>query len=174
MGLDMYLTAKRYLWQGRAESNAIGKAIREALNVPAEFRPVGYMRMEDEDDAIAKEVTVNVGYWRKANAIHGWFVNNVQGGEDECRPHEVSAEQLEQLRVAVQGALDAHDTMTEEGAKEVAMRLLPPCKGFFFGSSDIDEWYWGDLRTTLQIIDAAKLLMGDDGNGWTLYYRSSW
>ena len=36
-------------------------------------------------------------YWRKANAIHGWFVRNCQDGVDECEPADVTREQLEQL-----------------------------------------------------------------------------
>ena len=35
-----------------------------------------------------------VGYWRKANAIHNWFVNNIQNGKDDCRRYEVSKENL--------------------------------------------------------------------------------
>ena len=39
-----------------------------------------------------------VGYWRKANAIHGWFVRELAGGVDECQPIHVSRENLVTLR----------------------------------------------------------------------------
>ena len=39
-------------------------------------------KAEDEDESF--------GYWRKANQIHKWFVDNVQGGIDDCRPYPVS------------------------------------------------------------------------------------
>jgi len=39
-----------------------------------------------------------VGYWRKANAIHGWFVRELAGGVDECQPIHVSRENLVVLR----------------------------------------------------------------------------
>ncbi len=39
-----------------------------------------------------------VGYWRKANHIHKWFVDNVQDGEDDCREYYVSIKQLHELR----------------------------------------------------------------------------
>jgi len=39
-----------------------------------------------------------VGYWRKANAIHGWFVRELAGGIDECQPIHVSRENLITLR----------------------------------------------------------------------------
>jgi len=30
------------------------------------------------------------------------------------------------------------------------MELLPPSEGFFFGSSDIDDYYWQDLEYTVE------------------------
>lgn len=39
-----------------------------------------------------------VGYWRKANAIHGWFVRELANGVDECQPIHVSRENLITLR----------------------------------------------------------------------------
>jgi hypothetical protein len=39
-----------------------------------------------------------VGYWRKANAIHGWFVRELANGVDECQPIHVSRENLVVLR----------------------------------------------------------------------------
>lgn len=41
--------------------------------------------------------TKEIGYWRKANAIHRWFVENVQNGEDDCRDYFVTKEQLTEL-----------------------------------------------------------------------------
>ena len=35
-----------------------------------------------------------VGYWRKANQIHKWFVDNVQDGVDDCGEYKVTKEQL--------------------------------------------------------------------------------
>ena len=36
-------------------------------------------------DSPSVNVTVMIGYWRKANAIHGWFVRECQEGIDECQ-----------------------------------------------------------------------------------------
>ena len=58
---------------------------------------VGLSEFADPDSPGAT-VSVTVAYWRKANQIHSWFVQNVQGGEDECQPHHVSREQLRDLR----------------------------------------------------------------------------
>ena len=51
-------------------------------------------------------LTTQVGYWRKANAIHKWFVDNVQDGEDNCRPYDVTTEQLRELRSICAEILD--------------------------------------------------------------------
>ena len=38
-----------------------------------------------------------VGYWRKANAIHKYFVDTLQDGEDDCRQSFVDKETFEDL-----------------------------------------------------------------------------
>ena len=46
----------------------------------------------------SEELYEDVGYWRKANQIHNWFVNHVQDGIDDCDyHHEVTKELLEEL-----------------------------------------------------------------------------
>lgn len=111
-----------------------------------------YVEVVDEDE---------IGYWRKANAIHGWFVKNVQSDVDDCANYEVSREQLQNLRETVEQALDG---------PESAMHYLPPVSGFFFGSRGIDSWYFDDLRMTLEFIDRA--LSVDSSR--KIYYRASW
>ena len=90
-----------------------------------------------------------VAYWRKANAIHGWFVTN-WGTEDDCTP----------ISVPKHGLIDLRDTcakVIEIGTKDAAEELLPPTSGFFFGSNEVGDWYWDDIKDTLiklnQIID---------------------
>jgi hypothetical protein len=105
---------------------------------------------------------VKVGYWRKANAIHDWFVQNCQDGNDDCRESYVSIEQLEELRKICQMVLDNH---------ALASEYLPTTSGFFFGSTEYDEWYFQDLQSTVEIIDNALSKIGDE---WTFTYQSSW
>jgi hypothetical protein len=104
-----------------------------------------------------------VAYWRKANHIHKWFVDNVQGGVDDCGAYKVTQEQLIQL----------HNTCNEVlNNPNLAEQLLPTQPGFFFGGTDYYEWYYNDLRNTVQIIDEIleyKSYCLDD-----LYYSSSW
>jgi hypothetical protein len=141
----MYLNAKRFLWHNEDEL---------ADRVSNAFPELGKARI--------KEVTAELMYWRKANAIHKWFVDNVQGGLDECQESWVSQEQLEQLLAVIEEIM-ADNTKAAE--------LLPPQAGFFFGSTDMDDWYWKDLERTR---DGLRGLLAKNLKSWSIYYRASW
>jgi len=53
----------------------------------------------------------------------------------------------------------------------LASEHLPTTSGFFFGSTEYDEWYFQDLQSTVEIIDNALSKIGDE---WTFSYQSSW
>ena len=141
MGLDMYLTAS---------ANLI-----EDEGVAVEGLDAGGMEVS--------AVEYRLGKWRKANAIHGWFVENVQDDEDNCRPYEVEVEQLEQLRDLCVHALE---TKNPDG--------LPPAVGFFFGSSEVDDDYWEDLQLTADICNKALGLESGKRHYWSFIYQASW
>jgi hypothetical protein len=143
MGLDMYLNAKRFLWHNEEE---LGEKVAEV------FPELKGKRV--------KEVVVEAMYWRKANAIHKWFVDNCQEGEDDCGNYYVGREQLEELRQLILKALAEKDAT-----------LLPPTAGFFFGSDKVDQYYWEDLRSTEEGI--VKCL-ADFPSDWEFEYHSSW
>jgi hypothetical protein len=123
-------------------------------------------------DSPSLDVSVTVAYWRKANQVHSWFVQNVQGGVDECQKSYVTDDQLEQLVVLCKAALALYDAGDKDGAAEV----MTPTSGFFFGSQDIDEYYREDLQITVEQLE--PLLSVEDGEdhwpGLTFYYQSSW
>ncbi len=145
MGLDMYLNAKRHLWYSEGElAEKIGK----------EFPELGGAKI--------KSITAEAIYWRKSNAIHKWFVDNVQDGTDDCGYYDVSREQLEQLLAVIEEVLADRDK---------AATLLPPKAGFFFGSKDVDEWYWQDLENTR---DRLAKLLAQEMPEWWFEYHSSW
>ena len=100
-----------------------------------------------------------VGYWRKANQIHKWFVDNVQKGNDDCKEYYVSEEKIKEL----------HDLCTQIISNpEKAEELLPSHPGFFFGSYEYDEYYMKDIKHTIEILE--PLLNSDN----SIYYSSSW
>ena len=117
-------------------------------------------RLDPKSTTVAVE-THEVGYWRKANAIHQWFVNNVQGGEDECNLHSVSREHMLELK-------DLCTRVIENPA--LASELLPTSAGFFFGSEEYNEYYFHTLRQTITIIDACLAMSSE----WEFGYCSSW
>jgi hypothetical protein len=149
MGLDMYLTAKRYV----SDYNDTDKVLSTEL-----------MRHFPEltADQTIQEVSVRVGYWRKANAIHRWFVTNVQEGVDDCGSYPVSRDTLTELRDVCMRVRDWPGGLAAE--------QLPTASGFFFGNTDYDEWYFQDVANTAKIIDECLLLP----RSWEFEYSSSW
>lgn len=97
------------------------------------------------DMYLYKKDTTQVAYWRKANAIHGWFDNLKENGLDNCEDVTVTVPMLVKLRDTCYEVLTKHD-------EETAMDLLPPTEGFFFGSNNIDEWYWKDVQETYDVL----------------------
>ena len=87
-------------------------------------------------------------YWRKANMIHQWFVNNVQKGVDDCSLYELEETSLENLLDIIDRLLDVKTTKSDVFANDLAKELLPNTEGFFFGSQEYDDWYWEELEDT--------------------------
>lgn len=142
MGLDMFLT--RRIWVGAAE--------REHMHL------TGLGDLVDPTRVCA--IVEDIGSWRKANAIHRWFVTNAQDGQDDCRPAEVSRDQLRALLRSV---------ITVLAQPERAPDLLPTQGGFYFGATDYGAGYLDDLRETQHI-----LLQALATEGGTFAYSASW
>ncbi len=120
-----------------------------------------------QDDKV--RVGAHCMYWRKANAIHAWFVDNCQDGVDECQKSPVHVEQLAKLRQVCVDAIASYDA----GDLTKAREILEPRSGFFFGGTDIDEWWAEDTRRTIAEIENvvnAALKIG----GVEFSYQSSW
>ena len=153
MGLDMYLEAEQYF---------------SDMFEPGTYKII--LAASGLTDLASKQapgltVSVPVAYWRKANAVHNWFVQNVQNGVDDCGRYYVSPEKLGTLYDTVSDALDFYN----DGNAAKAAELLPPTAGFFFGSTELDEDYKYDLQLTLDQL--APLL---DLSKYDFYYHSSW
>ena len=105
-----------------------------------------------------------VYYWRKANAIHKWFVDNVQDGIDDCWYHRpVTKEDLKTLADSCKVVLDDHSK---------AEKLLPTMGGFFFGTYDYDDIYFEKIQYTYDL--CMRLIEEFDFEKYNLYYVSSW
>ena len=182
MGLDMFLNKMNYVknWQHQPEET------RHHVLATQDGKPCTHILRER-----ITYVVEEVAYWRKANAIHRWFVDNVQDGHDDCGEYRVSRDQLSQLRddcqkvLAASTLIDAKITngvryengnmvpMLEDGKAindaSVAKELLPTQAGFFFGSTDYDQYYYDDLVYTRDVLDKLLAEPGDE-----FEYHSSW
>jgi hypothetical protein len=152
MGLDGYLSKKTYVKQWDFQKP------EEKYHVTV---TKGGELVKSIDPAKISYVVEEVGYWRKVNAIHNWFVHNVQGGVDECQQAYVSHDQLKALLELVETVL---------ADPKLAGELLPTQSGFFFGSTEYGEYYLEDLENTKAILTAVLADLGDGD----IYYQSSW
>lgn len=144
MGLDMYLRKRVYLrdcdftkkeWQGK-QTITVETAYEDGDIKKEVFTP-------DPEIMGSTYLVLRVVYWRKANAIHNWFVNNYADGVDNCNPIIVSGDDLIKLRDLCQQILKDH---------KLAEQLLPTQGGFFFGSTDYDDWYYSNLEDTVDML----------------------
>lgn len=104
-----------------------------------------------------------IGYWRKANQIHNWFVANVQDGVDECQLSIVPKEKIEEL---LQNCREIRKN------KNKASSLLPTRSGFFFGNTEYDEWYDDDIKQTIKTL--SNVLKKTDFDKEEVFYQASW
>lgn len=168
---------------------------KEHVDFYANFYKYQYSEWDTEKKYGFARIMKQIGYWRKANEIHNWFVNNVQDGVDDCDYHEeVTKEVLEELLVTCQKVLNSCELVEgkinngyrfENGERvpimedgkyvedpSVAMELLPMTSGFFFGGTDYDEYYVDDIKETIDIVTRA--LETTDFKKEMIYYVSSW
>ena len=154
MGLDMYLSKKIYIGNKWRKPRQLVRVIVPKNQKDATF-PTGKI-----DNKRISNIVEEVGYWRKENAIHQWFVENVQDGNDNCGDYYVRRKQLKEFLDLVKQVLKY---------PKLASKLLPTQDGFFFGSTDYDKYYFEDLKETKKIL--TKALKEKDGD---FYYQSSW
>lgn len=187
MGLDMYLGVRNHVarldYEKIREQYAAVLRAREKGEVPAELSAKldeAYSTPADDYVELVKAfppemgkfadggatITMNVAYWRKANQIHGWFVDNVQDGEDECKEHYLDREKLEEL-VDLCKQVQADNSRADE--------LLPVTAGFFFGNYDrdtaYDEYYFEQIDNTVEMLEH---ILSVADNDMDFVYQSRW
>jgi len=167
---------------------------KEAIKFYEQYFTMKYWAWDDEHKYGHMMIEQEVASWRKANAIHKWFVDNVQDGEDDCGIYEVTKGQLEELLdicKKVKEASQMEKGYVHNGDRyangmwcpnyeageyiidtEVAEELLPTQGGFFFGSTDYDQWYMQDIEYTIEIL--TKVLQETDFETHMIAYGSSW
>ena len=180
MGLDMYLRKHIYVqnWEHMAPEE------RTQVSVIRNGKPLASVNPEKVSYIVQDVMT-----WRKANQIHNWFVTNIQEGNDDCKEYYVDEDSLQELLNKCKEALlvinnapvvftkvktgwnsngETYDDIPTYDCKDEIDEILPPTRGFFFGSTEIDEWYKQDLERTIEMLEP-ELASGGD-----FYYSSSW
>ena len=175
MGLDMYFEGtfstraftERSLDKTEVALDPSFESLLESIgfeDAPKEFTNWNYY-----------SVNIPIAYWRKVNCIHNWFVENVQGGDDNCERHWVSRENLEDFLETINTILAVK---TPVARRTKAEELLPTdIEGCFFGSEDYDDWYYQDLKRTKSILEKVFDYEENAEAGKcfdNFYYQSSW
>jgi hypothetical protein len=101
----MYAARRTYVkqWDHQQPEERYSVQVTRGGDPVTEIQPdrVGYVEEE-------------VMYWRKANHIHNWFVDNVQDGIDNCATYYVSPDQLKVLLDTCERVIEASELV--EGA----------------------------------------------------------
>ena len=181
MGLDMYLSKKTYVKQW--------SHIEPEKQFEVEVKRGGETFNKIKKERVS-EVVEQVGYWRKFNALHNWFVNECGDGEDNCQEIYID-EKLPELLETLQKVKEVYEKSPkkkvqvkngysngEETFYEVEVpedtdtldELFPTASGFFFGGTEYDEYYIEQVNETIEMIEG---LLKEDENG-DYYYQASW
>lgn len=182
MGLDMYLNKKTYVenWDHQTKEERHSITVKKGGKKHPHIKPERISQIEEQ-----------VAYWRKANHIHKWFVDNVQDGEDNCKEYYVEKSQLKELvdlckqvnEIIKKSPKKTIQVVTGwRGGKEIKgdcevyditsteiEELLPTQSGFFFGGTEYDDYYIKENERTIAMLE--PLLEEEGGN---FYYTSSW
>ena len=157
MGLDMYLNKRSYVqqWDHNEKNHTVTVRFDGKVRKDIKRKRITYVIEE-------------VMYWRKANHIHKWFIDSF-GVEDNCEDIRVSVDDLRILLGKCEEVI---------ANPEQASQILPSSDGFFFGSTDHDEYYFHQTKETAK--ELKKLIKEDDessGKGFytsDFYYIASW
>ena len=208
MGLDMYVNIRHKDTQSKLDVYKAWeqKYSYEEFQRLTEEQKEEYRNSEPEYDEnmYGKELM----YWRKANQIHNWFVQNCQNGVDDCEYYAITVADLLKLKEVCEKILTMTEKrkamrytsysatekeevdvlyLTPEGV-EYASEHLPSRGGFFFGSTEYDDWYVLQLKDTVeQINDTLDTLnceygfainsdpvTGEYKGDYIIEYTSSW
>ena len=188
MGLDMYLTRKKYVGANYEHRNVSGVI---KIKIGDKKLPIDFKKVSTIDERVA--------YWRKANQIHKWFVDNVQNGKDDCHSYYVAQEDLHKLldlckkvkekAIIKSGKIENGQKLVEgkwvpimeegyyiENADEIA-EMLPTTNGCFFGSTSYDQWYMQDINYTIKTLEEIlkeESELNEQGIYSDFEYQSSW
>ncbi len=150
MGLDMYLYKKTFIGFG---NEMVLKVKKDNVWIELKSHSISY-------------ISEIVGEWRYSNQIHKWFVDNCQGGVDDCNRYKVLLSQLKDLKIACEEVLSKRDY-------NISKTVLPTLEGPGFGDIDYQDEYYDDIEQTLDILEDVTN-QKENGLFVTFEYQSWW
>lgn len=156
MGLDMYMYRETYVkkWDHQSPEEQFDITVKKGGEIYKDINPKNI-----------STVSENIAYWRKFNALHNWIVNNCAEGVDECQKINVYSEALVEL----------YDTLKQVNMDHSkAEELLPTTSGFFFGSTDYDDYYFEEVEQTIEVLKPYVKSINEGTNRADFYYQASW
>ena len=170
MGLDMYLYAVKEDYHSHYTDPIDPDEIPDHIHALA----------TKTDISVTNKTSYKIGYWRKANAVHKFFIDNCADGVDDCRSVYVSIETIKELKDKCNKILVAQLTKDKEHFEKIAEEELPCKSGFFFGSTEYGDWYVDDIRYTAELCDSVLEWYenleshGENPDDWSIEYCASW
>jgi hypothetical protein len=178
MGLDQWLNRKVHI----------------GAQYTSKKTKVKNIEIEIEDKTISlptenlSDIEYQAMYWRKANQIHKWFVDKVQGGDDDCNNYDVSKDNMKALKELCVKVLDIQREVLKshtepemcykemkKGIIEDLKKLLPCQEGFFFGNDEYGEYYFENVKETYDMLLVEEKFIEDNPELEIYYeYSSSW
>lgn len=132
-------------------------------------------------------------YWRKANMVHKYFCDNCVELESQViyKVSKINLQDLldkcNQIMKVVrleEGKIKNGQQLTEKGWEDILedgkyivnedeiADILPTTSGFFFGSTEYDEYYLKDIEHTKEELE--KIIDNIDFDNEDVYYLASW
>lgn len=105
----------------------------------------------------------NSYYFRKYNWLYGWVRRKLKLRElENCEHYKLHRSMINDLIEDITKVLSDHS---------LAEKLLPTEDGFFFGSTEYDDWYFDDLRDAKEQLTQllTKMSDGEPADFWSWY-----
>lgn len=138
MGLDIYF------WKRvRTESDE-----KEYIDRCERYKKI--FDTDNYENRINDDKVVEIGYFRKVNFLMGVFDREQTGEYIKIDKHD-----LLDLQERCKTVLEHRDTAT-------ANAFLPPQSGFFFGGTDINDYYFSDVEDVADWLETILPTLDDE------------
>ena len=149
------------------------------------------MMLYAREKGVKRDDAEKIGYWRKFNALHSYIVTEIgKNPESNCEYIEMLEsdidtllEKLGRIKEILDGAPKLKFETNEWNGQEYSTwdydkktqnavaKILAPQDGFFWGSTDINSFYYDNILSSIKIFIEAKRRAQA---GQTIEYSSWW